>query len=72
MTDVKNNIEKKISEYEQEMRLALAKNIIPSEIIERIQSIDGVYMVELSSPKYTELKLNQYAKITHLFEYEEI
>ena len=72
LTDVKNNIEKKISEYEQEMRLALAKNIIPSEIIERIQSIDGVYMVELSSPKYTELKLNQYAKITHLFEYEEI
>ena len=63
-TTVKAAINTALDEYIAEIKLKLGKDIVPSQIISLINSIEGVYRVELTSPSFDELGGSEWANCT--------
>lgn len=59
-------VNNKLKEYKKEISSKLGKDIVPSQIITLLNSIYGVYNVELISPQYKTLEKNQWAKLNNI------
>lgn len=60
---VQTLINERLNEYKKEMSSVLGKDIVPTQIITILNSIYGVYKVELLSPAYQVLSKNQWANL---------
>lgn len=58
-------IKEKIKEYRKSLKEKLGKDIVPTQIITLLNSIYGVYKVELTKPFYQELDTSQWANLTN-------
>lgn len=56
-------VKEKLEEYKKELASKLGKDIVPTQIITILNSIYGVYKVELLSPAYQVLSKNQWANL---------
>ena len=63
LNTVQELINERLKEYKKEMASKLGKDIVPSQIIALINSIYGVYKVELNSPEYIVLNKDQWANL---------
>lgn len=61
---VQKLVNEKLSNYKTEISSKLGKDIVPSQIIEILSSVYGVYKVDLVSPAYQQLNKNQWANLT--------
>jgi len=61
---VQAQVEQKILEYMSNLKSKLGKDIVPTQIIALLNSIYGVYKVELTTPFYQELDTSQWANCT--------
>lgn len=60
---VQTLVNEQMEEYKEEMSSVLGKDIVPTQIIAILNSIYGVYKVELLSPAYQVLSKNQWANL---------
>ena len=60
---VQTLVNERLNEYKKEMSSKLGKDIVPTQIIATLNSIYGVYRVELLSPAYQVLSNNQWANL---------
>ena len=60
---VQKLVNERLNEYKEEMSSKLGKDIVPTQIIAILNSIYGVYKVELLSPAYQILSNNQWANL---------
>ena len=60
---VQKLINQRLTEYKTEMSSKLGKDIVPTQIIAILNSVYGVYKVELLSPAYQVLSNNQWANL---------
>ena len=60
---VQKLVNERLNEYKEEMSSKLGKDIVPTQIIAILNSIYGVYKVELLSPAYQVLSNNQWANL---------
>ncbi len=60
---VQTLVNERLTEYKNEMSSKLGKDIVPTQIIAILNSIYGVYKVELLSPAYQVLSNNQWANL---------
>ena len=60
---VQKLVNERLNEYKKEMSSKLGKDIVPTQIIAILNSIYGVYKVELLSPAYQVLSNNQWANL---------
>ena len=60
---VQKLVNERLAEYKQVMSSKLGKDIVPTQIIVLLNSIYGVYKVELLSPAYQVLAKNQWANL---------
>lgn len=60
---VLNIVKEKLEEYKKELASKLGKDIVPTQIIAILNSIYGVYKVELLTPAYQVLSRNQWANL---------
>lgn len=65
LNTVQTIINSRLNEYKTEMSSKLGKDIVPSQIIALLNSVYGVYKVELTSPSYRELQKNQWGYLTN-------
>ena len=56
-------VEERLNEYKTELSSKLGKDIVPTQIIAILNSIYGVYKVELHSPEYQILTKSQWANL---------
>ena len=56
-------VKEKLEEYKKELASKLGKDIVPTQIIAILNSIYGVYKVELLTPAYQVLSKNQWANL---------
>lgn len=56
-------VKEKLEEYKKELSSKLGKDIVPTQIIAILNSIYGVYKVELITPAYQVLTKNQWANL---------
>lgn len=63
---VQTLVNEKLEEYKIKMSSKLGKDIVPSQIIEILSSVYGVYKVELSAPIYQVLEKNQWANLNNI------
>ena len=61
LNTVQTLINEKLNEYKTEMMSKLGKDIVPTQIIAILNSIYGVYKVELHDPEYQVLTRDQWA-----------
>ena len=62
---VQTMINEKLNEFKIKMASKLGKDIVPSQIIEILSSVYGVYKVELSAPNYRILEKHQWANLNN-------
>lgn len=60
---VQELVKVRLNEYKKEIASQLGKDIVPTQIIAILNSIYGVYRVELLSPAYQVLSKNQWANL---------
>jgi len=53
--------EQRLRDWAAQQRRRLGRNLVPSQIIERLQGAQGVYRVELAEPAFQELTAHQWA-----------
>lgn len=63
---VQSNIQTALDNYKSDMKSRLGKDIVPSQIIALINSVDGVYRVDLTSPVFTQVATNEWANCTSI------
>ncbi|MBI4835933.1 MAG: baseplate J/gp47 family protein [Candidatus Abawacabacteria bacterium] len=63
-TSVETQVNTALTTYINALKLSLGKDIVQSQIIDVIQSIYGVYKVDLSLPVTTEIDFNEWANGT--------
>lgn len=63
LLSVQTLVKERLNAYKNELKSKLGKDIVPSQIIAFLNSIYGVYKVELLSPEYRLLKSNQWANL---------
>lgn len=63
---VQTLVNEKLEEYKIKMASKLGKDIVPSQIIEILSSVYGVYKVELSAPSYQVLEKHQWANLNNI------
>ena len=63
MDAVQTMVQEKLQEYKDELASKLGKDIVPSQIITILNSIYGVYKVELETPTYQIVSANQWADL---------
>lgn len=56
-------VDERLNEYKKELSSKLGKDIVPTQIIAILNSIYGVYKVELISPEYQQLEKYQWANL---------
>lgn len=64
-TTVKNTIDAKMQEYKISLAQKLGKNIVQTQVISILNSIYGVFKVELEIPKDIDVKEYQWANLTN-------
>lgn len=64
-TTVKNTIEAKMQEYKVSLSEKLGKNVVQTQIISILNTIYGVFKVELEVPKDIDIKEYQWANLTN-------
>lgn len=64
LNTVQTIINSSLNKYKTEMSSKLGKDIVPSQIIALLNSVYGVYKVELTSLSYRELQKNQWGYLT--------
>ena len=62
-TTVQKIVQQKLEEYKSDLASKLGKDIVPTQIIAILNSIYGVYKVELLAPAYQVLSKNQWANL---------
>ncbi|MCD8024895.1 MAG: baseplate J/gp47 family protein, partial [Candidatus Gastranaerophilales bacterium] len=60
---VKETVQERLEEYKNELASRLGKDIVPTQIIAILNSISGVYKVELSTPAFQKLSDYQWANL---------
>jgi len=60
---VQTLVNERLNEYKKELASKLGKDIVPTQIIAILNSIYGVYKVELLSPAFQKLSTNQWANL---------
>lgn len=63
---VQTMVNEKLNEFKIKMASKLGKDIVPSQIIEILSSVYGVYKVELSAPNYQVLEKHQWANLNNI------
>lgn len=63
LNTVQTLVNKRLSEFKKEMASKLGKDIVPTQIVALLNSIYGVYKVELQSPEYRVLTKKQWANL---------
>lgn len=63
LNTVQTLVNERLNEYKKEIASQLGKDIVPTQIIAILNSIYGVYKVELLSPAYQVLSKNQWANL---------
>jgi len=63
LNTVQTLVNERLTEFKKEMASKLGKDIVPTQIIALLNSIYGVYKVELLSPEYQVLSKNQWANL---------
>ena len=63
LNTVQTLVNERLVEFKKEMASKLGKDIVPTQIIALLNSIYGVYKVELLSPEYQVLSKNQWANL---------
>nr|BDD48303.1 baseplate protein [bacterium] len=61
---VQSQVNEKLEAYKADLKTKLGKDIVPTQIITLLNSIYGVYRVELTTPFYQELDTSQWANCT--------
>ncbi len=61
---VQTQVNEKLDAYKAELKTKLGRDIVPTQIIALLNSIYGVYRVELTTPFYQELDTSQWANCT--------
>lgn len=59
--DAKRQAEQRLADWVAQQRRRLGRDLVPSQIIERLQGVQGVYRVELLAPSYQVLNEHQWA-----------
>ena len=60
---VKQLVNENLAKYKEELSSKLGKDIVPTQIIAILNSIYGVYKVELAAPSFQKLAKNQWANL---------
>ena len=60
---VQSLVNERLNEYKKELAAKLGKDIVPTQIIAILNSIYGVYKVELVSPAFQKLQKHQWANL---------
>ena len=60
-TDARRQAEERLRDWADQQRRRLGRDLVPSQIIERLQGVQGVYRVELPQPAFRELTEHQWA-----------
>ena len=63
---VRQLVNEKLAEYKKELSSKLGKDIVPTQIIAILNSIYGVYKVELVTPAFQKLSKNQWANLENI------
>jgi len=66
LTSIQTLINDRLNEYKTELSSKLGKDIVPTQIIAILNSIYGVYKVELLSPAYQKLSNSQWANLENI------
>ena len=60
-TDARRQAEERLRDWAAQQRRRLGHDLVPSQIIERLQGVQGVYRVDLAQPAFQELTPHQWA-----------
>ena len=60
---VQNLVNERLNEYKKELASKLGKDIVPTQIIAILNSIYGVYKVDLITPAFQKLATHQWASL---------
>ena len=59
--DAQRQAEQRLQDWAAQQRRRLGRDLVPSQVIERLQGVQGVYRVELVQPAFQELTPHQWA-----------
>ena len=59
--DAQRQAEQRLADWAAQQRRRLGRDLVPSQIVERLQGVQGVYRVELLAPAYQMLTAHQWA-----------
>lgn len=60
-SDAQQDAAQRLQAWAAQQRRRLGRDIVPSQIVERLQSVQGVYRVELAQPSFRELTEHQWS-----------